>query len=386
VRRPAVGGQYAYLRDAYHPAVAFLYGWALLLVVQTGAMAAVAVVFGRYFVELTGVGLSVWTVAALALAALTVVNCLGVRAGGTVQSVLMVLKIAAVVALVGFGLSAVGWERLAPTPLLDRPASFDLLAAAGAALTPVMFSYGGWQTSSFVAAEMRDPRRDLARGVLLGVAGVILLYLGVNFVCVGVLGAGGLAETAAPASAVMRRAVGEGGARFIAAGVALSTLGFLSQGMLTSPRVYFAMAADGLFFRRLARLSERTRAPVWAVALQGALSIMIAATNTYDQILNYVVSVDFIFFGLTGLALFVFRRRERPEAAETAEGDGHARGFRVPAHPLTTGFFVAACWLVVAGTVYKEPFNSGIGLVILLAGVPAYLFWSRRTRRAGEFR
>ncbi|MCA1612888.1 MAG: amino acid permease [Acidobacteria bacterium] len=379
VRRPAVGGQYAYLRDAYHPAVAFLYGWALLLVVQTGAMAAVAVVFGRYFVELTGVGLSVWAVASVALAALTVVNCLGVRAGGTVQSALMTLKIGAIVTLVAFGLSALRWERLAPTPLLDRPASLDLLFAAGAALTPVMFAYGGWQTSSFVAAEMRDPRRDLARGVLIGVACVILLYLGVNFVCVGVLGADGLAATPAPASAVMRRALGEPGARFIAAGVALSTLGFLSQGMLTSPRVYFAMAEDGLFFRRLARLSERTRAPVWAVALQGALAVLIAATNTYDQILNYVVSVDFIFFGLTGLALFLFRRRAAAVNPGATESDARGgRGFKVPGHPLTTGFFVAACWTVVAATVYKEPVNSGIGLAILLAGVPAYLFWSRR--------
>ncbi len=383
VRRPAVGGQYAYLRDAFHPAVAFLYGWALLLVVQTGAMAAVAVVFGRYFVELTGVGLNVWAVASAALAALTIVNCLGVRAGGTVQSVLMVLKIGAVVTLVAFGLSALQWERLAPTPLLDRPASLDLLFAAGAALTPVMFSYGGWQTSSFVAAEMRDPRRDLARGMLFGVAGVIALYLGVNVVCVGVLGAGGLAATPAPATDVMRRALGEGGARFIAAGVALSTLGFLSQGMLTSPRVYFAMAEDKLFFRRLARLSKRTRAPVWAVALQGALAILIAATNTYDQILNYVVSVDFIFFGLTGLALFVFRRRAVGASRGESEADVRASGFKVPGHPLTTAFFVAACWIVVAATVYQEPANSGIGLAILLAGVPAYLFWSRRARHAG---
>lgn len=381
VRRPAVGGQYAYLRDAYHPAIAFLYGWALLLVVQTGAMAAVAVVFGRYFVELLGVDLNVWAVAAVALAALTVVNCLGVRAGGTVQSVLMVLKIGVIVALVAFGLSALGWERLAPTPLLDRPASLDLLFAAGAALTPVMFTYGGWQTSSFVAAEMRDPRRDLARGMLIGVAGVVALYLGVTVVCVGVLGADGLAATPAPVSAVMRRVLGEGGARFIAGGIALSTLGFLSQGMLTSPRVYLAMAEDKLFFRRLARLSTRTRAPVWAVALQGALAILIAATNSYDRILNYVVSVDFIFFGLTGLALFVFRRRAAdattPDATETNAGGA---GYKVPGHPLTTGFFVAACWIVVAATVYKEPFNSGIGFAILLAGVPVYLFWSRRAR------
>ena len=375
-RRPEVGGQYAYLRDAFHPSVAFLYGWALLLVVQTGGMAAVAVTFARYFLELTGWRSAEWTVAAVALAALTAVNCAGVRAGGTVQSALMVLKIAAFVTLICAGLTALAPAQLAQSGAdTQRAATADQLLAFLAALTPVMFAYGGWQTASFVAAEMRDPRRDLARGLLYGVAGVIFLYTMVNLVCVGVLGAGVLAETPAPASAVMRIALGEAGARFIAAGVALSALGFLSQGMLTAPRVYFAMAEDRLFFAPLARVSRRTRAPVWAVALQGALAILIAVAGSYQQILSYVVSVDFIFFGLTGLALFVFRGR----------GDERAASFRVPGHPVTSAFFVAACFAVVAATIYREPSNSAAGLLILLAGVPAFLFWRTRQRR-GEGR
>ncbi|HLL76962.1 MAG TPA: APC family permease [Pyrinomonadaceae bacterium] len=377
-RRPEVGGQYAYLRDAFHPSVAFLYGWALLLVVQTGGMAAVAVTFARYFLELTGWPLAEWTVAAVALAALTAVNCAGVRAGGTVQSVLMVLKIAAFVTLICAGLAALAPERLTEVGATARRAPLDQLTAFFGALTPVMFAYGGWQTASFVAAEMRDPRRDLARGLLYGVAGVIVLYTAVNFVCVGVLGAAALAETPAPASAVMRVALGEAGARFIAAGIALSALGFLSQGMLTAPRVYFAMAEDRLFFAPLARVSRRTRAPVWAIALQGALAILIAAAGRYEQILNYVVSVDFIFFGLTGLALFVFRGRR------TRTDDG-GEIFRAPGHPVTTAFFVAACGAVVAVTIYREPLNSAAGLLILLAGVPAFLFWRTRQRK-GERR
>jgi basic amino acid/polyamine antiporter, APA family len=371
-RRPEVGGQYAYLRDAFHPAVAFLYGWALLLVVQTGGMAAVAVTFARYFLELTGWPLAEWTVAAVALAALTAVNCAGVRAGGTLQSALMVLKIAAFVTLVCAGLTALAPARLTEPAAGAGGAGADQLLAFLAALTPVMFAYGGWQTASFVAAEMRDPRRDLARGLLYGVAGVIALYTLVNLVCVGVLGARTLAETPAPASAVMRLALGDAGARFIAAGVALSALGFLSQGMLTAPRVYFAMAADRLFFAPLARVHPKTRAPVWAVALQGALAILIAFVGRYEQILNYVVSVDFIFFGLTGLALFVFRRR-------ATRDDELAAPFRAPGHPATTAFFVAACGAVVAATIYREPANSAAGLLILLAGVPAFLF--RRARR-----
>src|SRR5215204_771510 len=169
-RRPEVGGQYAYLREAFHPGVAFLYGWALLLVVQTGGMAAVAITFARYFSELTGTSLPDWVVAAATLALLTAVNCLGVRAGSNVQSLLMVLKILAVAALVASGLFGVAQPHsLNEGALLDRPVSLGLLAALGAALTPVMFAYGGWQTASFVSGEMRDPRRDLPRGLLLGV-------------------------------------------------------------------------------------------------------------------------------------------------------------------------------------------------------------------------
>jgi len=375
-RRPEVGGQYAYLRDAYHPTVAFLYGWSLLLVIQSGGMAAVAITFARYFAELTRAPLAEGAIAALALTFLTAINCLGVRAGSNVQSVLMVLKIIAIAALVFCGWwFSTGANGFTNTPALDEPLSFDLLTAMGAALTPVMFAYGGWQTTSFVAGEMRDPRRDLARGLLFGVAGVILLYTAVSFVCVYALGAEGLAQTTTPASAVMRRALGERGAMLIALGITISTLGFLSQGMLTAPRVYFAMAEDKLFFRRIAQVSRRTHVPVFAIALQGAVAVIIALSGKYGQILNYVVSVDFIWFGLTGLSVFIFRRRF-PLSDATCEAT-----FRVPGHPFTTALFVAACWLVVLSTVYKYPANSIIGFVIVLAGIPACFYWLRQGRK-----
>ena len=366
-RRPHVGGQYAYLRDAFHPAVAFVYGWALLLVIQTGGMAAVAVTFARYFREVTHLPLAEPVVAALGIALLVAVNCMGVRSGGTVQNGLMILKIVAIVGLIAAGLVFVAPKASASTAPAPAP-SGSLLLAFGAAMTPVMFSYGGWQTASFVAGEMRDPRRDLARGLLIGVGGVIALYVGVTLACVHALGADGLAATTTPASSVMRLAFGERGAALIAAGIAISTLGFLSQGMLTAPRVYFAMAADGVFFRSVARVSPRTRAPVVAVALQGVLSLLIALTGTYEQILGYVVAVDWVFFALTGAALFVFRRRE-------GEADG---GARVPGHPLTTALFVAAAGLIVISTVLDAPVNSAVGLGIMLAGLPVYALWRRR--------
>ncbi len=361
--RPETGGQYAYLRDAIHPSVAFLYGWALLLVIQSGGMAAVAITFARYAIELTGIGVADWVVAAVALAALTATNAIGVRSGSNAQSALMILKIAAIAMLVAAGL-AFAPARGAAAAAGASPSS---LAGFGAALIPVMFAYGGWQTASFVSGELRRPKRDLAIGLLLGVTGVIVLYVAVNAICLRALGAEGLAATTTPASAVMRLALGERGARLIALGIAISTLGFLSQGMLTAPRVYLAMAADGLFFRQVARISPRTRVPVVAIALQGAVALVIAISGRYEQILNYVVSVDFIFFGLTGVALLLFRRR-----------DGASRdGFRTPGHPVTTIAFVAACFAVVAATIVRYPGNSAIGLAILAAGVPAYYAWRR---------
>jgi basic amino acid/polyamine antiporter, APA family len=376
--RPEVGGQYAYLREAFHPSVAFLYGWALLLVIQTGGMAAVAVTFARYFVELTQPPVADWLVAVLALASLTAINCLGVRSGSTVQSVLMVLKIVAILALIVFGLLLVGPSTAPVMPtsaLLDQTISFDLITTVGAAMVPVLFAYGGWQTASFVAGEIREPRKNLPRGLIIGVTGVVGLYLAVNFVCLRVLGTTGLASTTTPASDVMRLALGEQGARAIAAGIAISTLGFLSQGMLTAPRVYFAMAEDGLFFKAVGRLHPKSRVPAVAIALQGLLAIVIALSGRYEQILNYVVSVDFIFFGLTATCIFVFRRR-----MENRDGVDANAITKVPGHPLTTGLFVLTCWLVVINTVYRYPENTLIGMAILFAGIPAYFFWRWRKR------
>jgi basic amino acid/polyamine antiporter, APA family len=370
-RLPEAGGQYVYLREAYHPAVAFVYGWVLLLVTQTGGMAAVAVTFARYFREISGVAWSDSAIAAAVLAGLTAINCFGARAGSNVQSALMITKMVAIAELVLVGL-AMGGGELHPLPLLDRPVS-GLLAAIGAAMIPVAFAYGGWQTSTFVAGEMRHPARDLSRGLLAGVAGVVVLYLSVNFVCVRVLGPEGLAATRTPASAVMRAAMGERGAWWIAVGIAISTLGFLSQGMLTAPRVYNAMARDGLFFERVGRLDTRTGAPVVAIVLQGIASTVIAWTGSYEKILNYEVSVDFIAFALAAYALFRLRR----------EHVGGGSIYHSPGHPWTTAIFVLACAGIVASTVYTDPANSARGWGILLTGVPVYLYWSR-TRGPGK--
>ena len=371
-RRPEVGGQYAYLRDAYGQMPAFLYGWGLLLVIQSGGMAAVAITFARYFGNLVQLPVDESAIAVAVLALLTLINCLGVRSGSNLQSGIMVLKILAIGALVLAGLLLAPASKARSLP--PHVGTVSALAAIGAAMTPVMFSYGGWQTSGFVAGEMRDPSRDLSRGLLLGVAGVVVLYASVAFVCVHALGPSGLAASKTPATDVMRLALGDRGATFIAIAIAISALGFLSQGMLTAPRVYFAMAEDGLFFKSVAAVNATTRVPIIAIIMQGVAASVIALSGTFGQILSYVVSVDFIFFGLTGAALFIFRRRDPDQPL----------AFKMPLHPLTTGLFVTACALTVVATLWNNLANSLIGYAILLAGIPACLYWQRKNRRTAS--
>src|SRR5213083_2628468 len=369
----AAGGQYVYLREAYHPAVAFMYGWGLLLVTQTGGMAAVAVIFASYFRALTGADWSNSAIAAIALLALTVVNCFGARAGSNLQNALMLLKIGAMVALViiGFAVAHPAAGALRSGALLGQPASFGLLKSIGAAMVPIAFAYGGWQTATFVAGEMRDTRRDLARGLLIGVGGVVALYLAVNLACLLVLGSAGLDATTTPASNVMRIALGERGAQWIAAGIAVSTLGFLSQSMLTAPRVYYAMARDGLFFKSIGKLFGKSGTPVVAIVLQGLAAIIIALSGTYGEILNFEVTVDFIFFGMTAASLFILRRRSIGSDVVT---------YRVPGHPFTTILFVLSCAGIVISAVIASSRNSAIALCIMLAALPVYYFWTRFRR------
>jgi basic amino acid/polyamine antiporter, APA family len=364
-RMPTAGGQYAYLRDAYHPLVSFLYGWVLLLVIQTGGMAAVTVTFARYFLELTGWHAGEWQIALVALTVLTVINCMGVRAGGTVQSGLMVLKIGAIALLVFVGSflvhAHINWK-----PALNQPVSGGLFSSFGAAMVPVVFAFGGWHTATFASAEIKNPRRDLPRALIMGVIAVALLYTSVNYVCVRALGVLTLAKTPAPASAVMRMALGQRGATIIALAIAISTLGFLSQSVLTAPRVYFAMANDRLFFRQLAWVHPQTQAPVFAIAIQSVWTMVILLTGGYDKILNYVTSMDVLFWALTAGALFVLRRRDSVRSS-----------FSMPGHPYTTALFCVVCLAVVGNTLYTYPENTLIGFAILAAGVPMYYIWRR---------
>jgi APA family basic amino acid/polyamine antiporter len=374
-RRPQDGGLYAYLRDAFHPALAFIFGWTLLLVSQSGGMAAAAVTFATYFATLTTWHASNAGVAVVAIGTFTAINAMGVRTGTTTQNAFMVLKILAIAAFAAIGLF-VAHTTAAAVPVHVPPGG--TLAVIGLAMVPVLFAYSGWQTSSFMTAELHQPQKTLPRGLIAGVVLVVALYLAVNATCLRVLGIGGLAATNTPASQVAGIAFGPIGLQIMAGVIALSTLGFLSNQILTSPRVYFQMAADGTFFKQLAWVNARTHAPVLAILLQGLIAIVIALSGSYDQILNYVTCNDYIFFGLAAIALIVFRNRDARDPTAPKPF------FRMPGHPVTTLLFLAAAWYVVGDTVLKSPHDTGIGIAILLSGLPVYLLFTRRRAAPAE--
>jgi len=376
-RKPRAGGGYVYLRDAYGLLPAFLYGWALLLVMATGAIAAVAVTFARYLAVLLALpDGAILPVAVAAILVLSTVNYVGVKPGAVTQNIFTLLKLAALALLIGAGLLL----RTAPavvSSLAPLPPAHGFVAV-GAALVPVMFAIGGWQQSNFIAEEMIDVERNLPRALVIGVTVVIAVYLLANVTYLKVLGAPGLARSTAPAAEAMRGVLGSGGATVIAAGIAFSTFGFLNLVILVSPRVYRTMAADGAFFPRLARLHPRYRTPSAAIVFQCVWAVLLTLSGTYGQLLDYVVFGDWIFFGLVVSTLFVYRRREARGAA--AAGGSAAPGYRAWGYPWTPALFVLAALYVVASSVASNPRNAAVGALLLALGVPVFLFWKARGR------
>ena len=366
-RRPRAGGGYVYLRETWGPLPAFLYGWALLLVIASGAIAAIAVTFADYSLALTGLPTRFTRPLAIGSILLaSAVNYLGVAPGALVQNFFTLLKLAAISALVVIGLAA-GLPAGMPAPA-GAPGAF------GAALVPILFTYGGWQQTNFIAEEMKNPERDLPRALILGVGVVIVVYLLANLAYLHVLGAAGLAASTAPAADAMRRVLGPAGATLIAAGIAVSTFGFLNLVVLVTPRVFQAMAADGVFFPRLALLHPVHRTPAAAIGVQAVWASALVLSGSFGQLVDYVAFADWIFFGLTVAGLFVYRGRDERSGAAAPSG-----GFRTPGYPWTPALFVAAAILVVASSVYSNPRNALIGTGLLALGVPVFRYWRRRT-------
>ncbi|HEV8264882.1 MAG TPA: amino acid permease [Gemmatimonadales bacterium] len=369
-RRPRAGGGYVYLREAWGPLPAFLYGWTLVLVIATGAIAAVAVTFANYAIALTGLPDRLTVPLAIAtIALLAGINYRGVRPAAITQNIFTVLKLAALAALIAAGL------LLAAPTASYRPLPPPTAPSLGAALVPILFTYGGWQQTNFIAEEIIEPERNLPRALVVGVAIVVGVYLLANLAYLRVLGAGGLATSTAPAADVMQAVLGPVGGKVIAAGIAVSTFGFLDLVILVTPRVLQAMAADGVFFARLAALHPVYRTPAAAIVVLAACAIALALTGTFGQLVDYVTFGDWIFFGLTVAGLFVYRRRER--GAGSGERD-ETPAFRVPGYPWTPALFVLAAAYTVVSAVASNPKNAAIGAGLIALGVPAYLYWRRR--------
>lgn len=364
---PRVGGQYAFFREAFHPLVAFLHGWSLLLIVQSAATAAVAVALGEYSVRLFGLPQGAGTALAISmLLGLAGFHALGIKPGAVLINVITFTKTVALVLLIAGSFwvtrrSGLVFEPAAPPGL----SGFPLLSAFFAGLVPAMFAYGGWQNLNFVAEEVKEPERNLPRAILIGVACVIAVYVGVNVAYVHVLGASGLAATKTPAADLAANLMGETGARAMSLLIVVSTFGFLNLALLTAPRVYYAMAADGLFFRSLARLSSRFHVPTAAIVLQGGLAAAFALTSSYDRLLSYAVFADWVFFALAGVALIVFRR-QRPDAA---------RPYPAPAYPWVPLLFTLAGAGIVLNLFVADLKNAVAAAAVIALGVPVYFFW-----------
>ncbi len=376
-RRPVAGGGYVYLRDAYGKLPAFLYAWTLLLVIATGAIAAVAVTFAGYTATLIGYGPAARLPLAVgAILTLSAVNYVGVRPGAITQNIFTVLKLTALAVLIG-----AGWAFIPGPPdtaTLPPLAEKQLLVAVGAALVPVLFAFGGWQQTNFVAEELIEAERNLPRALVAGVIIVVVVYLLANVAYVRTLGVSGLAQSSAPAADAVSAVLGSRGRSIIAAGIAVSTFGFLNLVILVSPRVYQAMARDGLFFPRLAGLHPRYRTPSAAIVFQAVWAIVLTTTGRYGDLLDYVVFGDWIFFAAVASTVFVFRARER-----TGRESSSLR-FRMPGFPILPLAFILAAMYVVLGSVASNPANALKGSVLMLLGVPVFLYWQRREKRTAS--
>jgi APA family basic amino acid/polyamine antiporter len=362
-RRPRAGGGYVYLRETFGPLAAFLYGWTLVLVIATGAIAAVAVTFADYTLALVGLPHTYSVpLAVAAIVLLAGINYVGVRPAAVTQNIFTVLKLTALAVLIGAGVFLA-----VPLPPSAAPSPPPHLAALGSALVPILFTYGGWQQTNFIAEEIIEPERNLPRALVLGVAIVVAVYLLTNLAYLRVLGHAGLAASTAPAADTMRAVLGPAGGKIIAAGIALSTFGFLNLVILVTPRVLQAMAADGVFFRRFALLHPVHQTPTAAIVALAALAVLLTLTGTFGQLVDYVTFGDWIFFGLTAAALFVYRSRE--------QGAGT---FRVPGYPATVIVFVLAAAYAVFSSIVSNSRNAAIGAGLIALGIPAFLYWRRR--------
>ena len=371
---PQAGGIYIYIRDAFGRPSAFLFGWMLFIVIAPASVATLAVGSTAYLQELVPLSSIASRAVALGMiVVLALLNIRGTKESARVQDWTTAVKVGAIV-LMSVALLAVG--RVAgPVTAATAPAAPGpgLLTGIGVAMVAVLWAYEGWTYVTFSAGETLEPQRTFPRAIAIGTGALIALYLLANLGYLAVLGPATVAKSDRVASEAVRAAFGPAAGRAIAVVVLLSMFSAVNAILLTAPRVFYAMAKDGLFFRKLAEIHPRLGTPAIAIAATALWSMVLAASGTYTQLLTYVVFTAWIFYGLGAVSVFVFRRT-RPDAP---------RPFRVPGYPWTPALFVLAALGIVIATLVGQPTRALAGLAALALGMPAYLIW-RRSAPVGE--
>ncbi len=362
-RRPEAGGSYVYLREAFGKLAGFLFGWTMLLVIYSGSSAAVATIFGTYATSVFG--LSPDLVKPLAVGALifvTGINLFGIRFGAQVQNVFAILKLAAIAVLVVTGLAFAG---VGTTKALEASPTHVAGSLAGA-LLPVLFAFSGFSYLNNLAGEVREPQRTLPRALVVGMLVVIAAYVLTNYAYLAVLGHDGLATSNAPAADVMSRVFGSAGAKLIAIGIAISTLGFCNITLVAGARVLQVMGEDGLFFASVAKLHPRYRTPNIALMALSAWAIVLVLAANYGQLLDFATFGDWAAYAVTIATLFWYRRHS-----------GGRPAFVTPAYPLLPLVFLVVVIGVVTSYAWDKPLSAGVVCLVVVAGLPVYAVWQR---------
>jgi APA family basic amino acid/polyamine antiporter len=361
---PQAGGLYVYMREAYGPFWSFLYGWTIMLVVVPGSMAALTSAFLLYLQLFIPMPFAVEkAVGIVVLVSLAFINARGAKQGAGVQNLFTVLKVAGLVGLIGLALVTQRGSAGHFLPLAPGRVSMGLLTGIGLSMISTLFAYDGWQFVSFMAGEIRDPKRNLPRSIIIGVVIVMAIYVSANLAYIFVLGQARIATSQRVAADTMAAMVGPIGATAITFAILCSTFGALSANVLAGPRVFFAMARDGLFFPQLARVHPRYETPATAIWTLGLWAAVLTLTGGYEHLITMAQFANWIFFTMVVLSVVVLRRKhpdwERP--------------YRVLGYPFTVIVFVLVSSVFVINTLVESPRSSLIGLGLLLLGIPFYL-------------
>ncbi|PYP25216.1 MAG: amino acid transporter [Gemmatimonadetes bacterium] len=372
---PEAGGAYVYVRDAFGPLPAFLLGWTLFFVISSGSVATLAVAFAEYlrqFVPLDPTARKL--AAALMIAVVGAVNVRGTRHSANIQNWSTGIKVAAILAISvvllgsGHGLADLG------TATFTATLGPSLLSGVGVAMIGVLWAYEGWAKVAASAGEALEPQRGFPRGIVIGTATLVAIYLLANVAYVAALGPAAVVRTDRVAADAVRASLGPGAGRLIAAAVLVAMFSAANGLTLTNSRVYYAMARDGVFFRKLAEVHPRFGTPAFSVLVSSAWAIGLAATGSFEQLFTYVIFSAWIFYALAGASVFVLRR-SRPDAP---------RPFRVPGYPWTPLVFVVSAAAIVLNTIWARPQRSLLGLGIVALGLPAYRAWRRAHPRPAD--